>query len=139
MIGKYDDLKETDPLATGQLSMAVPVFEQLVTTLDARKFRLYTHAIGDLGVRRTLDAYEKAFEQNGVRDARHRVEHIETVSEADIPRFALLGVMPSMEPIHADPATISVWETAIGKARIGNSFAWASMLKSGARLVYSSD
>ncbi|MFM7329743.1 MAG: amidohydrolase [Bacteroidota bacterium] len=139
MIGKYDDLKETDPLATGQVSMPIPDFERLVAELDRRKFRIYTHAIGDLGVRRTLDAYEKAMEANGVRDARHRVEHIETISDADLPRFATLGVMPSMEPIHADPATISVWETAIGKARIGNSFAWASMLKNKAKLVYSSD
>ena len=139
MIGKYDDLTETDPLATGQLSMETEPYRNAVARFDKKGFRIYTHAIGDRGVREALDAYEYAAEVNGPRDARHRVEHIETISPQDIPRFKQLGVMPSMEPIHADPGTMAVWQKAIGQARIGYSFAWASMLESGAKLVYSSD
>ena len=139
MIGKYDDLTETDPLAIGQLSMQTDAYRSAVSKFDKAGFRIYTHAIGDLGVREALNAYEYAAELNGTRDARHRVEHIETISAQDLPRFKQLGVMASMEPIHADPATIAVWQKAIGKARLGNSFAWRSMLDYEAMLVYSSD
>jgi len=139
MIAKYDDLPETDPLATGQMAMSVEGFKRQVARFDKAGFRIYTHAIGDLGVRTTLDAYASAAELNGKRDTRHRVEHIETVSDKDLSRFAELGVMASMEPIHADPATIAVWANSIGKARLGNSFAWRSLLNLKAPLVFSSD
>ncbi|HNV29352.1 MAG TPA: amidohydrolase family protein, partial [Cyclobacteriaceae bacterium] len=89
--------------------------------------------------RESLNAYEHAIKVNGKRDSRHRVEHIETISPDDIPRFAQLGVMPSMEPIHADPGTIEVWAKAIGEPRLPWSFNWSAMLKSNAHLVYSSD
>jgi predicted amidohydrolase YtcJ len=119
----------------------VPIekYQALVTKLDKNGFRIYTHAIGDKGVRESLNAYENAANINGKRDARHRVEHIETISPDDIPRFAQLGVMPSMEPIHADPGTIEVWASAIGEERMPWSFAWNEMLKQSAYLVYSSD
>jgi predicted amidohydrolase YtcJ len=72
-------------------------------------------------------------------NARHRIEHIETIAPEDIPRFARLGVIASMEPIHADPGTAEVWSKAVGAERLKYAFAWQSLLKSGARLVYSSD
>ncbi|MFZ9982835.1 MAG: amidohydrolase [Cyclobacteriaceae bacterium] len=139
MIGKYNDLTETDPLVVGQLSMDVTGYRNAVALFDKAGFRIYTHAIGDRGVREALNAYEHAASVNGERDARHRVEHIETISPQDLPRFKQLGVMASMEPIHADPATIAVWEKAIGNARLGYSFAWNSMLQNEAALVFSSD
>ncbi|MBM3177767.1 MAG: amidohydrolase [Bacteroidetes bacterium] len=139
MIGKYDDLSERDPLATGQMSMETERYKSLVSEFDKLGFRIYTHAIGDRGVRTSLDAYDNAAEINGERDSRHRVEHIETISPNDIPRFRTLGVMASMEPIHADPQTIEVWQKAIGQSRLPYSFAWNSMLKAKVNLVYSSD
>jgi predicted amidohydrolase YtcJ len=57
----------------------------------------------------------------------------------DLPRFAKLNVMASMEPIHADPDTIHVWSAAVGPKRLPLSFAWRSLEKAGARLVFSSD
>jgi len=110
-----------------------------VARLDRTGFQIYTHAIGDRGVREALDAYEAAQAANKRKYTQHRVEHIETVSPADIPRFAKLGVMASMEPIHADPGTVEVWSKAVGPERLPYSFAWASLLRSGARLVFSSD
>lgn len=139
MLEPYADIPPTDPLAIGQLAVPIEKYQEMVAKLDKNSFRIYTHAIGDKGVRESLDAYEHASNVNGKRDARHRVEHIETVSPDDIPRFAQLGVMPSMEPIHADPGTIAVWEKAIGETRLPWSFNWAEMLKSNAYLVYSSD
>ncbi|MFN9455877.1 MAG: amidohydrolase family protein, partial [Acidobacteriota bacterium] len=90
-------------------------------------------------VRMALDGDEHARRVNGARDSRFRIEHIETIASADIPRFAALGVLPSMEPIHADPGTVEIWSHAIGPARLPNSFAWRSLEKAGARLVFSSD
>lgn len=139
MLQPYADVSSTDPLALGQLAVPIEKYQETVAKLDKHGFRIYTHAIGDKGVRESLNAYENAFNKNGKRDARHRVEHIETISPDDIPRFAQLGVMPSMEPIHADPGTIAVWEKAIGETRLPWSFNWAEMLKTNAYLVFSSD
>ncbi|MBS1952326.1 MAG: amidohydrolase [Bacteroidetes bacterium] len=127
------------PATLGNLSIPQEVYEKLVIRFDKEGFQIYTHAIGDRAVRTALDAYEKAKKVNRTTDRRHRVEHIETINPADLPRFAQLGVMASMEPIHADPGTIEVWEKAIGEKRLPNSFAWAALLKAGAHLVYSSD
>jgi predicted amidohydrolase YtcJ len=90
-------------------------------------------------VREVLSAYEQAAQNNPPKDRRHRIEHIETISPDDIPRFAKAGILASMEPIHADPATVGVWAKAIGEERLPWSFAWNSILNSGAKLVFSSD
>jgi len=139
MLQPYSDIPTTDPLALGQLAVPIEKYQDLVMKLDKNAFRIYTHAIGDRGVRESLNAYEHAVAINGKRDSRHRVEHIETVSPDDIPRFAQLGVMPSMEPIHADPKTIDIWAKAVGETRLPWSFAWNEMLKNNAFLVFSSD
>jgi predicted amidohydrolase YtcJ len=90
-------------------------------------------------VRMALNGYAHALQVNGPHDARFRVEHIETVSPADLPRFANLGVMASMQPIHADPESADPWERAVGPKRLPLAFAWRDLEKAGARLVFSSD
>jgi len=139
MIEHYADLLPDDELALGMLNINEEKYKSLVSDLDAMGFRLYTHAIGDRGVREVFTAYEKASTVNPNRDRRHRIEHIETISQEDIPRFAKSGILASMEPIHADPATVGVWAKAIGEERLPWSFAWKSILESGAQLVFSSD
>jgi predicted amidohydrolase YtcJ len=139
MIEPYSDVSATAPEAHGQLSMPLPRYRELVKILDAKGFRIYTHAIGDLGVRESLNAYEQAAQENKTTNRRHRIEHIETISPDDLPRFHQLSVMASMEPIHADPGTVTVWENAIGKKRLPYSFAWNKILQNKAQLVYSSD
>jgi len=139
MLEPYSDISKTDPLAYGQVALPIEKYQELVTAFDKNGFRIYTHAIGDRGVRESLNAYEVAVQKNGKRDARHRVEHIETISPQDIARFKQLDVIPSMEPIHADPGTVAVWSKAIGEARLPWSFPWAAMLNSEAHLVFSSD
>ena len=101
--------------------------------------QVYIHAIGDRAVRMALDAFEHTRKVNGTRDSRHRIEHIETVAAEDISRFAALGVMASMEPIHADPGTIEVWSRAVGPERVQRAFAWGDLERAGAQLVFSSD
>ncbi|HBY61516.1 MAG TPA: amidohydrolase [Solibacterales bacterium] len=121
----------------GMLAWPESAFKKAVAACDAMGLQIYTHAIGDRGVRLALDAYE-AVRRPG-RDARHRVEHIETIHPDDVARFAKLGVLPSMQPIHADPGTIEVWSAAVGEKRLPLAFAWRSLEQSGARLVFASD
>lgn len=132
-----------DPYAdtniTGELALPEKLYKSLVQLCDAEGFQLYTHAIGDRGVRVALDAYEDAMRKNGQRGKRHRVEHIEQSQPTDVKRFAKLGVIASMEPIHADPGTVAVWEKAVGKKRLPHSFVWRSMLDNNVQLVFSSD
>ena len=139
MLEHYADLLPDDELALGLINIQSEKYQSLVKELDADGFRLYTHAIGDRGVREVFSAYEKAMAENPNRDRRHRIEHIETISPKDIPRFAKSAIMASMEPIHADPATVGVWAKAIGEERLPWSFAWNSSLESGAPLVFSSE
>jgi predicted amidohydrolase YtcJ len=113
--------------------------DETVARADQAGLQVYIHAIGDAGVRMSLDAYEKAQKANRRPDSRFRIEHLETIDLADVPRFAKLGVLASMMPIHADPDTIGVWKSAIGPERAGRAFAWRLMEKAGARLVFSSD
>jgi hypothetical protein len=67
------------------------------------------------------------------------VEHIETIHPQDVPRFAQLGVIASMEPIHADPGTVEVWSKAVGPERVKLAFPWQAFVKTGAHLAFSSD
>ncbi len=135
MLQPYSD----DPSTSGSASMTQEKLNRLVGLADRYRLQVLIHAIGDRAVRMALDAYEAAQKANGRRDARHRIEHIETVSAADIPRFGRLGVLASMEPIHADPGTNGVWEPAVGPERATRAFAWHCLEKAGARLVFSSD
>ena len=139
MLEHYADLLPDHELALGMVNISSDRFQQLVSELDSRGFRLYTHAIGDRGVREVLKAYETAQINQPERERRHRIEHIETISPDDLPRFAKAGILASMEPIHADPATVGVWAKAIGEERLPWSFAWNSILKNNAKLVFSSD
>lgn len=136
MLAPYSDTRDG---AAGDLAYPANAYRSLVTMLDGFGFQIYTHAIGDKAVRTALDAYEMAQSVNAPRERRHRVEHIETIHPDDIHRFGKLGVLASMEPIHADPGSMEVWSKAIGAERLPWSFAWASLQKEGAMLVYSSD
>lgn len=129
----------TRPETSGMPNFSPEQLNRVVAMADKAGLQVYIHAIGDRGVRMALDAFENAIRLNGRRDSRHRIEHIETIDPADIPRFRKLGVIASMEPIHADPGTIDVWAAAIGKERASRGFAWRALEAAGARLVFSSD
>ena len=128
-----------EPYADGSGEVGSPAwsetdFKAAIARVNRAGFQIFTHAIGDRGVRLTLDAYEATG-----RVGRHRVEHVETINAADLPRFAQLGVIASMQPIHADPDGVDVWSKMIGPQRLPLSFAWRSLERAGARLAFSSD
>jgi predicted amidohydrolase YtcJ len=112
-----------------------------VTAADAAGLQIYLHAIGDRGVRIALDALEATQKANGVRDRRGRLEHIETIAAADYPRFAVLGAIASMQPLHANPDqnNFDAWQRNIGVERASRGFSWGNLERAGARLVFGSD
>lgn len=117
-------------------------FKHMATECDKRGLQIAVHAIGDAAVRQTLDGFEYAQMQNGKRDSRHRVEHIELIHPDDLPRFAKLGVIASMQPLHSPidyPATADVYLERVGKDRWHRAFAWQYVRGAGARLAFGSD
>ena len=93
-------------------------------------------------MRAVLNGYEAATKANGKRDARHRIEHIEVVHPDDIPRFAKLGVIASMQPPHPPGQMGLPLEptlTRIGEHRWQYSYAWQTLRDAGAVLVFASD
>lgn len=139
MIDPYSDLLQLDSIYRGQYAIPIDQYEKWVNRLDQEGFQIYTHAIGDAAVRSVLNAYEKTLKENGTQNKRHRIEHIEMTTNVDIERFHQLGVLPSMQPIHADPGTIDVWSKAVGEKRLPLSFPWASLLQQKSKLVFGSD
>jgi len=101
-------------------------------------FQVATHAIGDRGNRTILDLYERALAEANARNARLRVEHCQVLSPDDIPRFAALGVVASMQPTHA--TSDMPWaETRVGPERLAGAYAWRTLMQSGATLAFGSD
>src|SRR5262249_30771960 len=94
--------------------------------------------IGDRANNLLLNYFEDVEKQNGPRDRRFRIEHAQHLLEADIPRFAKLGVIASMQPYHA--IDDGRWaEKRIGQKRAKTTYAFRSLLDAGAKVVFGSD
>jgi predicted amidohydrolase YtcJ len=130
-----------DPSTKGSLFWDPEKYKAAAADLDKKGLQLYTHAIGDYAVRTALDGYEFAEHTNHTHDHRNRVEHIETITAADIPRFAKLGVIASMQPLHAypDEDTLDVWAQNIGPDRASRAWVWKSIAQHGAHYTFGSD
>jgi predicted amidohydrolase YtcJ len=101
-------------------------------------FQLSTHAIGDRGNRLVLDQYGAALEQVPVADHRFRIEHAQILDPADIPRFAELDVIPSMQAVHQ--TSDMYWAgKRLGDSRLWGAYAWRSLLDSGVIVPNGSD
>jgi predicted amidohydrolase YtcJ len=105
---------------------------------DKAGLHVIVHAIGDRAIGLQLGIFERAAGENGDRDRRFRIEHAQHIAPADIPRFAALGVIPSMQPYHA--IDDGRWaEKVIGPERIKTTYAFRSLRNAGARLAFGSD
>jgi predicted amidohydrolase YtcJ len=137
MLEPYSD----DPSAgRGEPNWNPAALNAAVAAADRAGLQVWLHAIGDRGVRLALDAHEAAARANGPRDRRGRIEHVETIAAADYPRFASLGVLASMQPLHATPdPNNGVWVRRIGPERETRAFSWRNLERAGARLVFGSD
>ena len=137
MLAPYSD----DPTLTGSLLWDESVYRKAVAALDKQGVQVFTHAIGDRGVRFVLDTYQEVQKKNGTTDSRHRIEHIETVAAADIPRFGQIGVIASFQPLHAypDDDTLKVWSRNTGPERASRAWAIRSIETTGGHVGFGSD
>lgn len=108
-----------------------------VRKANTRGFQVGVHAIGDLGNRMVINAFDAA--QDGQHsDIRNRIEHTQIVALDDIPRIAELGLIASMQPIHAT-SDMNMAEDRVGPERIKGGYAWRRMLDAGIVLASGSD
>lgn len=116
---------------------------RVIAVLDRHGYQVMVHAIGDGGIRMTLDALELAAKVNPTptKGRRHRLEHIESVSREDIPRFGQLGIIASMQPFHANPNSniFNVWAVNLGPERASRAWSWKSIQDAGGRLAFGTD
>ncbi|ATN35634.1 hydrolase [Rhizobium sp. ACO-34A] len=117
-------------------------FNFIAVEADRLGLPVTVHAIGDGAVRMVLDGYEAAIEANGKRDSRNRIEHIEVVHPDDVPRFAKLGTVASMQPTHPPGSAglpLEPYLTYIGRERWPFAFAWKTLVDAGAKIVFATD
>jgi len=128
---------------TGMLMIDPDDLNRIVRLFDARGWQVLTRASGDRGVRVALNAYEHAVRSNPLpeRGRRHRIEHVESVDAADVPRFGALGVVASMQPFRGSPSAsqIDVWQRNIGPERGSRGWPYGSISTTAGRLTFGSD
>jgi predicted amidohydrolase YtcJ len=133
LIEPYSNGLNADPI--WPLDHLAPV----VTAADAAGLQVALHAIGDQAARTAIDAIAMASSANGTDGRRHRIEHLEYVDEADVPRLAPLGITASMQPVHINPSTLANWEQVLGEPRARRGFAWPEFLAAGTTLAFGTD
>jgi predicted amidohydrolase YtcJ len=138
LLAPYDDLPAGAEHRQGLWVTEPADLTRAVELAAAHGWQVAVHAIGDAGVRATLDAFAAAGKQHPGADLRLRVEHAQVIHPDDLPRFAALGVIASMQPTHAT-SDMGWAEARIGPQRIRGAYAWRSVLASGAHLAAGSD
>ncbi|MFL6426656.1 MAG: amidohydrolase [Acidobacteriaceae bacterium] len=137
LFAPYNDAPNTSGLATDELQHSEQMFIDLKGA-DKAGLQIAVHAIGDRANRTILDLYQRLEKENGPRDRRLRIEHAQHLTAADIPRFAQLHVIASMQPYHA--IDDGRWaEKRLGPERIHYAYDFRSLLDSGAVLAFGSD
>lgn len=128
--------------APGDGLLVTPLEDVRGMLLHAREYgvQVATHAIGDRGNRLVLDLYAEVFADDpaALRAARWRIEHAQVISPADIPRFAAMGVIASMQPSHAI-SDLHFAPARLGPDRLDGAYAWRSLLNAGAQVCGGSD
>jgi hypothetical protein len=125
----------------GKANLKPADFQALAVALDKEGFQIHIHAIGDRGIRDSLDALEAAERANGRRDARHHVAHLELIEPPDIPRFRRLGVVANFQPFWAngDKYITELTEPELGPERSRWLYPIASVLAAGGVVAFGSD
>lgn len=137
LLEPYDDM----PSSAGLVLEEVADIEETARIAIRHGFQVNTHAIGDRGNREVLDAYQRVFEEAGVSgaDLRFRIEHAQHLHPDDIPRFAELGVIASMQAVHATSDGPWVPEKLGGERARSGAYVWRSLLDSGAVVTNGTD
>ncbi|MEO5708328.1 MAG: amidohydrolase [Nocardioidaceae bacterium] len=126
---------------TGLSFVDPQVLREAITRLDAERFQVHVHAIGDRAVRETLDAFEAARAANGRSRGRHHVAHLQVVAPADRPRFAELDLTANIQALWAvgDAAMTEMTLPFIDEELAGWQYPFASLARAGVRLAMGSD
>jgi predicted amidohydrolase YtcJ len=129
----------TDDARTSGLLVSAPAhIREVADRAIVAGFQINTHAIGDRGNRLVLDAYEAAFKARPTADHRFRIEHAQILHSDDIPRFAQLGVIPSMQASHQ--TSDMYWAgNRLGEGRLRGAYAWRSLLATNVVIPNGSD
>lgn len=124
----------------GPLNMPAADLEKLVSALDAQGWQVAIDAAGDRAVRLALDAYAAiAKTAQGAKAPRHRIENVVIVDPEDIPRFGALGVIASMQPLHAAGDALLSWSKNVGPERAPLGWPARSLSAAGAHLAFGTD
>ncbi|MCW8092653.1 amidohydrolase [Alteromonas sp. ASW11-130] len=134
LLKPYSDAKHQHGLLLTAQNEMPRLFNKVINA----GFQLNYHAIGDKANRLALDQFERTFNDIGGRDLRNRIEHAQVIASKDLPRFAQLSVLPSMQPTHAT-SDKNMAEDRVGKDRIKGAYAWQTLLKSGVKVPLGSD
>ena len=115
--------------------------DALFVALDAERFQIHVHCIGDAATRAALNGFQAARDANGDWPALHQIAHCQLVDPADFARFAALGVMANLQPLWAcyDPVIPDETMAMIGPARAPNTYAFRSLIDAGAPYCINSD
>lgn len=137
LFAPYNDASNTSGLASDELQHPDQMYAD-IKGADKAGLQIAIHAIGDRANRTILDFYQRVEKDDGPRDRRLRIEHAQHLTAADIPRFAQLHVIASMQPYHA--IDDGRWaEKRLGPERIHFAYDFRSLLDSGAILAFGSD
>jgi predicted amidohydrolase YtcJ len=125
----------------GQRNWEGDSLAEAAARVDELGLQIHIHAIGDAAVRQALDAIEHVMARNGSRDRRPVIAHAQLVDDADIGRFAQLGVIPNMQPLWAqlDPLMVVLTVPRLGAERADRQYRIRSLHESGAPLAFGSD
>ncbi len=139
LLEPYSDMPDSKGFLRVKEEDLLPMLEEALR----KGIQVETHAIGDYANRFVLDEYEKALKavpasERKIREPRWRDEHTQIVNPADIPRFAKLGIIPSMQPSHAI-GDLHFAPSRLGIERLAGAYAWASFIKSGVIVPGGSD
>ena len=134
LLAPYSD----DPSTSGIVTIDPEKLKAMAIERDRLGFQLAFHAIGDKANRTALDTFESILRVNPPRDRRDRIEHAQVVAPQDIPRFAALKVVASMQPSH-ETNDLRWAEQRLGPDRSKGAYAWNSLQQAGARLAFGTD
>ncbi len=139
LLSPYADAPDTAGLLLLDQSTATPLLEEALRA----GVQINTHAIGDRGNRLVLNWYERVFaavpeDERAIAAPRWRIEHAQIIAPIDIPRFAALGVIPSMQPSHAI-GDLHFAPARLGQVRLQGAYAWRSLIDTGAIIAGGSD
>lgn len=134
MVDPYTD----DPTTRSHSLVPDELLKAQVINANKEGFAVRLHAIGDAAVRLCLDSFETSQIQNGKNGLRNAIEHIENIQPSDIERFSKLDVIASMQPLHV-VSNIDGYPVLVGEERVKRAWAMKTLLKTGAKLAFSTD